>query len=311
MKLLVRFTLLASVLSSGANAEPKAENQRAVAEALFVEGRRLMAAGDAAGACPKFAESQTLDPGIGTLLNLGRCYARIGRTASAWAAYREAAGLARATGQSVRETAARAEADRLEPSLSKLRVEVPAADSMSLPELSLDGDTWSAALVGVDAPVDPGMHTLTARAPGFLPWSKRFESLPGRTVELSVPPLRQAPSVRARAPEPWRWTHSAALTEAVLGVASVGVGVVWGLDARSTYARSDSFCNARQECEPAGLVLREDAIESARLSTVAFVSGGVLLTGAAIVWFTRRSPDVMPWQRTGAPSRPPMLGVRF
>jgi hypothetical protein len=41
-----------------------------LAQTLFEEGRALMLKGDAATACPKFAESQRLEPAGGTLLNL-------------------------------------------------------------------------------------------------------------------------------------------------------------------------------------------------------------------------------------------------
>ena len=44
------------------------------AAALFEEGRRLMVAEDYAAACPKLAESQTLDPLPDTAFDLGLCY---------------------------------------------------------------------------------------------------------------------------------------------------------------------------------------------------------------------------------------------
>src|SRR5580704_7129436 len=66
------------------------------AEALFAEGRRLVDAGDFANACPKFADSERLDPSVATLLNLGACYEKAGRTASAWATFREAISAAQA-----------------------------------------------------------------------------------------------------------------------------------------------------------------------------------------------------------------------
>lgn len=43
------------------------------AELLFLEGRDLFNAGQFASACPKFEQSNALDPAAGTLLNLARC----------------------------------------------------------------------------------------------------------------------------------------------------------------------------------------------------------------------------------------------
>src|SRR5277367_3532955 len=61
------------------------QEQAATAEALFRQARDLAGKGNYAAACPKFAASQRLDPGYGTLYNLGECLALEGKTASAWA----------------------------------------------------------------------------------------------------------------------------------------------------------------------------------------------------------------------------------
>src|SRR5688572_5284659 len=95
---------------------------KAAAEALFENGVQLMKAGRFADACPKLETSQRVDPGVGTLLYLAECYERLGRTASAWATFREAESLARASNQADRARTAQARAQKLEPELSYLTV---------------------------------------------------------------------------------------------------------------------------------------------------------------------------------------------
>ena len=91
---------IAAMLMCGLVATATAQPTEAVkrADALFQEGRRLLDAGDATAACPKFEESQRLDPGLGTLLNLADCYERTSRLALALAPFRRAEGQARRLG---------------------------------------------------------------------------------------------------------------------------------------------------------------------------------------------------------------------
>ena len=81
--------LLVVIAASRAGAVPPA------AQALFREGRQLMASGNTAEACDRFAQSYALEAASGTLLNLALCHEKLGKVATAWAEYREAAALAR------------------------------------------------------------------------------------------------------------------------------------------------------------------------------------------------------------------------
>src|SRR5580692_5602780 len=86
------------------------------ADALFNAGRSLLEAGEYSDACPKFAESQKLAPGLGVTLYLADCYERVGRTASALAEFRRAIVIAAARGdrrQSIAEERAANLLDRV------------------------------------------------------------------------------------------------------------------------------------------------------------------------------------------------------
>ena len=93
---------------------------RAAARALFDQARSLAKEGKYTEACPKFEESQRLDPGMGTLFNLADCHEHAGRTATAWTLFLEVASQAKSSGQPDREKAARQRASSLEATLSRL-----------------------------------------------------------------------------------------------------------------------------------------------------------------------------------------------
>src|SRR5262245_51965919 len=89
----VRWALCLSLCAPAAAAQPPETRQQA-AEALFQQGRELLELGNYAAACQRFEASQRLDAGLGTLLFLGECYDKLGKSASAWKAFADAAVLA-------------------------------------------------------------------------------------------------------------------------------------------------------------------------------------------------------------------------
>src|SRR5205085_12007916 len=92
------------------------------AEALFRDGRDAFKKGDWATACPKFAESQRLDPATGTLFNLADCEEHAGKTASAWLRWRDLIDALRTNQTDERYAMAQQHASALEARLPKLRV---------------------------------------------------------------------------------------------------------------------------------------------------------------------------------------------
>src|SRR5690606_29980091 len=126
----------------------------AAAEVLFKEAGEFYKSGSFKEACKKLEKSQRLDPATGTLLNLARCYEKVGRSASAWIAYVEVASQARRSGQPDREQTASDSAKRLAPTLAKLTIEVPGAGQAPDLKIERNGDVVPPSLWNVSAPVD-------------------------------------------------------------------------------------------------------------------------------------------------------------
>jgi tetratricopeptide (TPR) repeat protein len=158
------FTIACALAVPAAPAYAQPSSQ-VTAEALFREGRRLVDARRYPEACEKFSASQKLDPAVGTLLNLGRCYDKVGRTAAAWATYQEAIAVAKATGQTEREEIARERSEELEPRLPRLTIIVSPEASAAGLRVTRDRAPILPELWGVTFPVDPGEHRVEASAP--------------------------------------------------------------------------------------------------------------------------------------------------
>ncbi len=291
-----------------------AAEQRATAQALFDDARKLMAEKKYAEACPKFEESQRIDPGLGTLLNLAECQAQTGKTASAWANFLEAAFQAKAAGQSKRENIARARAAALEPKLSRMTILAVVPPGAKV-EIKRDGAVVSSSLVGTAVPIDPGEHTVTATGPGKAPWETKIRVNPdGHQVTVSVPQLADAgpappplpvevkppllpPPSPAAPPSPpviappatpptppsevstGKGPRAAGIVLTIFGVGGLGTGVAFGVLAKHKYNDSNQQGCKGDVCSGAGFDLRNTAHTYGNVATGALVGGGVV--GAA------------------------------
>ncbi len=278
---------------------PAWADNKATAEALFSEGRTLASAGNCEEAIPKFQASQKLDPGIGTLLNLAECFEKVGRTASAWAEYREVIPLARAAGSKEREELATQKAKALEPKLSRLSIKV-AGDAAGV-TITRDGEPVQAAELGVAIPVDPGKHVIEASAPDKQPFSKTVEigaEADSQVVEVPALAASEAGGGAGQGGEPagaksdGSTQRTIGLVVGGVGIVGVAVGTVFGLQASSKWDDAKSKCNDYPyECGPDGVDLADEAKSSATVSTIGFIAGGVLIAGGAALFFTAGSGE--------------------
>jgi serine/threonine-protein kinase len=301
-----RWTLAISLLTSLALAQASPAS-KAAADSLFDEGKRLSNEGKYAEACPKFEESQRLDPTAGTLLYLAECYERAGRTASAWTTFREAAALARETRRADREKTARDRAAALEKRLVRLRLEV--RDEAPGLEIRRNGEVISRGLWGATFAVDPGPQKIEASAPNRTPWSKQIEASAGVvTVEIPAlapvaptalsaspsasavvaPPPPSPPPPVAPPPAPAGASPTTALVAGGVGVVGLAAGSFFGLRSFSRWndSRAEALCNAKNECTPEGKSLIQEARSAATLSTIFFAVGVAGVATGAVLWFT-------------------------
>ncbi len=263
--------------------------------ALFTEGRRLMAAGDYADACPKFAESKRVAPGVGTTLNLALCYEELGKTASAWSEYLEAAASARDKGQTERQTAAAARAARLEPLLLHATITVAPQIGAGSVEVRLDGRVLPKELWGAPTPVDPGPHEVEASAPGMQTWSSTMTVEAGLPSTLQVPALAPAPAPSGAPPEPTvlppgpmgapppreSEMKTAGILVGAAGTVAIGLGIAFALAATSE--KEGAECGP-PGCTPAGESHLGQAGTDADIASVAIPLGITAIAGGALLW---------------------------
>ena len=279
-------------------------DNKVLAEALFEEGKRLLAEGDAARACPKLAASLQLDEGVGTLLALGDCYERQNRTASAWATYREAAALATKQGDR-REALARERVARLEPALARLVVEAPRRRNGGL--VTLDGKPLPGEALGIAMPVDPGLHVVEIVGPGPAHWRREVHADAGDApVRVTLPETSPASPNAPQPSRPWGWAQYTGVSVAAAGLVAGAVAAGLAVDARSRYdgLLASGECSRANLCSAPGLAAYDRALSQQSVALGLGIGAAVAVAAGAGLYFLVPRPVSRIELRAG-----PWLGV--
>ncbi|MBK8997390.1 MAG: tetratricopeptide repeat protein [Myxococcales bacterium] len=283
------FAFALVVLAGVAHAQPR---DVAKADALFREGRALMKKGDYETACPKLEESYRLDPAAGTGINLGDCFEKQGKVASALLAYQAARALLKPgdprIGPVEKEIAA---LDKRAPRLTiKLAPGAPEGTTVKR-----DGREVEASKLGVPVAVNPGKYKVTVTAPGrdttvfrvtlAEGTSRALEVGPGENPGLAPGPTTDAPTGASGTARVESSGGDSSLRWLVVGTGTVlvGVGVVAGIVWKTNYDQAIGLCP--NKCPNEGkLTEYNDAKDTSDdAMKVTLVAGGVgvgaLLTG--------------------------------
>jgi hypothetical protein len=292
----------ALVLTSSASS---AEDARAGdAERLFREGRALMENGNAAAACPKFAESEKLDPAPGTLLSLADCEERSQAFVRAREHYQLAAsGFAK---KDPRRAFATGRAQALDRRVAHLTLRLaPGAPADVVVRFHGPSPAWAPspdvtiapADLGSDRAVDPGDFRLTLTAKGHAENVQTFSLAEGETrdVTLDLGPLERPAPPPPRAlvvtpePAPRPASSSKALALGLLGTGAVAlvVGGITGVLAAGKAGTVKDHCTADYLCDQTGVDAASSGRTFATISTVGLIAGAVLAGAGAYLFFAR------------------------
>jgi serine/threonine-protein kinase len=278
--------------------------QTDAAEALFRQAKALMDRGELEEACEKFAASNALEPGLGTLLFLGDCYERSGRFASALATFESAAKLALERGDDSRTHLASVRAKALGPRVPTLVIE----SAESLPDdllITINGDPFEERDLNRRVPHDEGQYEIRFSAPGREPFVTTIRLKNGATSPAIVEVPRLVAVARPLAAsealssdveaEPsggesqrvWAW---------VVGGAGVALAVASGaLTAVAAGKNDDSKGNCAaanpNRCSPDGVRLRADAKSMATWATVTGIAGGVAVASGIVLYVSAPASD--------------------
>jgi len=272
----------ASVLLSFASPTWSQSSGAVDPEVVYRSAVEALKAGKYADACPRFAEARRLKPdSTPALQGLAQCFDKWGKTASAWAKYRQLSVELKAAGDAGRAEAATARAEELGKTLSTLQV-TPGAATEGL-VIRLDKEEVPRAMFGTKMNVDPGAHVIEATAPGYEVWQTTVTVGDHNDAkELKIPTLTKivvtTPVTPVTPAGPNPALRPAAYAVGGLGVAGLVVGGVFGglaLSAKSTLAG---------ECPKNVCSTGKAQSDRAAAATKALVSTlGVSIGGAALV----------------------------
>lgn len=295
------FVGIVLLASAHVSAEPT-DAERRLAAALFEQGRTFMNDGRIDEACAKLAESQRLDPGGGTLLNLALCHEKQGKIATAWAEFRDARSIAKRDNRPDRESAADGEIAKIEPQLFKLTIVV--APDVIVPGLlvEVDGSPFPEGGWGTPFPVDPGTRAIVVKAPGYKEWKGSVEAAKtAGTTDVNIPKLEKLGPSEVKPPGP---TSGGSATPPVkdpssslpintpepdapmssmrkggfvvggIGLGLLGIGAVTLIAAKVKDSDADDRCQSETFCvDPSGYAISQQAYKLAQASTGLFVVG--------------------------------------
>lgn len=269
----------ASLLAAGT---AQAEESR-TAEVLFQRGQQALDRRDPRAACKDFEESLRLETSVGTYFGLARCNEAQGKVATAWQHQRD--GIDHMTSDDPRRLEAVASAVRLERRVPHLRLRL--APGVQNLHVFRDGVEIDDNFVTSDLPLDPGVHELVVLAPDRGTATYRIDL---HEAELRILDALPGPTFSAEAKA--RRLRLLGYGAGAAGGALMVTGLVTGIVASTWSHVVHDHCDASHLCDTRGLDALDRAKTWGSVSTVTWISGGVLAAAGVVLHYLGRHAPV-------------------
>jgi hypothetical protein len=298
-----------------ARAESPAELKKARGQ--FQRGIELEQASNWSEAISQFREVGAVRMTPQVRFHIAYCEEGLGRLVTALGGYELALGEADQVGPDFKNEVQSA-IDRLRARIPKLLIERGAgADAAAV---QLDGVDIGASSVGVEVPLDPGPHSVTATAPGFLPFTTtadlKEQEVTHLTLELQPEPV---PAPDAKSDQPSRViviepppTPNRTIPYVVGGVGIgtlAGAGVLFALR-QATQSQLDKDCPDKNHC---GISNKGtyNRLKTYNVATpiVALVGVAAVGTAVALILFEKKPKPKAAEEKAGLHLKPDAPGA--
>jgi hypothetical protein len=288
-------SLVCALVSTQAPASAQDAAELKKARAQFQQATELERAGNWTAALQAFREVGQVRMTPQVRFHIAVCEENLGRLVAALGGYELALSDADKVGADFK--------GEVEGNVTKLRARIPKlvidrGEGASAAAIELDGVAVGDSSVGVEVPLDPGPHAVTAKAPNRRPFESTVTLKEQETTRLEVkleeiPQEQQLPTPAGAVVPPPDKPPSKVVPLVIGGVgvaALIGSGVLFGLR-QSTVSELEDACDGTQ-C-PKSKESRYDDLKFYHYGSFVTLGVGVAAVGAAgaLLFFQRKKQE--------------------
>lgn len=260
---------------------------------LLQRGKEQYQQGLITQACETLQQAEAADPNVDSIGLVAACHEKQNKTASAYREYLETAERAGKKGDD-REKFARDQAARLEPTVPRLTITLPAGEQ---PKVSVNDKELDSSTLATSSMFDPGKYTVRAKDASGKSWSKEVTLAPSDKLTIAIPSVTTWEGGAVEPPPttpPKRYASGPpvpAIIAGVIGIAGLGVmggGGIAAIVLNGSSKDIEDVCRANPAdaaCDEAeGRSQRDSATAAANAANVGLAVGIAGLVTAGFLW---------------------------